>query len=116
MVDDRGHQNARHDREGRLKRVASTMASNWVLSPISARATTAVEVEKASRRGAMAKQSGAGRTIETNDNCAIPPGRANREAAIGLARGARSGPVKACPVRRFRAMASRPSMLTLGTA
>ncbi|GMM61254.1 hypothetical protein NUTIK01_20310 [Novosphingobium sp. IK01] len=49
----------------------------------------------------MAKQSGAGRTIETNDNCAIPPGRANREAAIGLARGARSGRVRACPVRRF---------------
>jgi hypothetical protein len=34
--------------QGRLKRAASTNDSSWVLSPISATATMAVEVSKAS--------------------------------------------------------------------
>jgi hypothetical protein len=34
---------------GRLKRVAKRIARSWVLSPISARATSATEVKKASK-------------------------------------------------------------------
>src|SRR3546814_15938154 len=64
---------------GRRNRVASSIASNCVLSPISASATTAVEVSRTSM-----KNSGAGRlAIPTDIIPAARPGR--RCDAIGLA-------------------------------
>src|SRR5690606_10855698 len=65
--------------QGRLKRVARTSASNWVLSPTSANATTAVEVMNAS-----IETSAAG---HLQANSTRPPARlARKRGAIGLAR------------------------------
>jgi hypothetical protein len=51
MVDQRGHQNAQHDGPGLAKARRQYQGEQLVLSPISARATMAVETRKASMVG-----------------------------------------------------------------
>src|SRR5258708_7938224 len=80
--------------QGRLNRVASTIARSWVLSPISARATTKAEVNRASTRYLR---------VGLPMTSQIPPDRSG--GAMSVVSPERS-------TRSLRATASRPSTLT----
>ena len=70
---------------GFLKRAARMKASSWVLSPISASATTPVETARGPVRDSMKGMWGTQAGTRTDDHGA-PPGQDGRNVVKGLAR------------------------------